>query len=273
MLGKKVSTSRRLASLSSDSARLLWSWALAHADRDGCVPGDPDVLRAVVVPMLGWSTEQAASALAELVGAGLVTMREAGGSRCAQFSRFAEGQAGFRYDREAPSKWANSGPTPAIAGPTPEDSGPTPTTVGPKQSKAKQMQSKGSTNKARATPEQVRLVFDAWREETDHPGAKLDKKRTARIKARLAEGFTPERLVNAIQGRRYDSWLMGQGKSPRVFDDIDTLLRDASQVERLEHLYRDKPARRPAHNPIEERYQAQKARVAMLEAQERKALP
>jgi hypothetical protein len=83
---------------------------------------------------------------------------------------------------------------------------------------------------------QVRRVFEAWRLDTGHHRAILDRKRGRRILARLREGFTPERLILAITNRRNDPWLMGSGGSPRVFDDIDQLLRDAAQVERLELL-------------------------------------
>jgi hypothetical protein len=79
----------------------------------------------------------------------------------------------------------------------------------------------------------VRRVFDAWQADIGRTGAKLDAKRTSRIKARLNEGFTPEQLIEAIRNRRNDPWLMGKGDSPRIFDGIETLLRDAQQVERL----------------------------------------
>jgi hypothetical protein len=82
----------------------------------------------------------------------------------------------------------------------------------------------------------VRRVFDAWQQDTGHHRAILDKKRGRKILQRLQEGFTPERLILAITHRRNDPWLMGKGDSPRVYDDIETLLRDAAQVERLERL-------------------------------------
>lgn len=82
----------------------------------------------------------------------------------------------------------------------------------------------------------VKRVFEAWKQDTGHFRAILDKKRGRRILARVREGFTYERMLLAIRNRRNDPWLMGQGDSPRVFDDVDVLLRDAAQVERLERL-------------------------------------
>ncbi len=82
----------------------------------------------------------------------------------------------------------------------------------------------------------VARVWEAWRQDTGHHRASLDPKRKRRIEARLREGFTPERLILAITNRRNDPFLMGQNPTGRLFDGLDTLLRDAAQVERLEAL-------------------------------------
>ena len=79
-------------------------------------------------------------------------------------------------------------------------------------------------------------VFDAWRRETGHNGSRLDRKRQKRIEARLREGFTPEDLIAAITNHRNDPFLMGKNDTGRVYDGIETLLRDAAQVERLRAL-------------------------------------
>jgi hypothetical protein len=79
----------------------------------------------------------------------------------------------------------------------------------------------------------VERVFDAWRSEVNSPRSRLDRKRSARIRSRLAEGFSPEDLMQAIRNRRNDPFLMGRNDTGRVYDGIETLLRDAAQVERL----------------------------------------
>jgi hypothetical protein len=82
----------------------------------------------------------------------------------------------------------------------------------------------------------VRLVFDEWRRVHHHANAKLDAKRTARIRNAL-QHFTTEQLCQAIRGARKDAWLMGRDpKSPRKYDGLQTLLRDAAQIERLIEL-------------------------------------
>ncbi|UAN58992.1 replication protein [Serratia sp. JSRIV004] len=82
----------------------------------------------------------------------------------------------------------------------------------------------------------VRTVFDFWREAMNHPGAKLDAKRRGRIQARLKDGFSTDDLCKAIEGAKCDSWLMGGNPSKKVYDGIETVLRDAAQVERLKAL-------------------------------------
>lgn len=88
----------------------------------------------------------------------------------------------------------------------------------------------------------VRQVFSHWQTEHHHLSAKLDDKRRKRIKARLAEGFTADELCRAISGAKGDSWLMGKNPSKKRYDGIDTLLRDAAQVERLRDLAGDEHA-------------------------------
>uniref|UniRef100_UPI0036DD0983 helix-turn-helix domain-containing protein n=1 Tax=Photorhabdus sp. RM322S TaxID=3342825 RepID=UPI0036DD0983 len=79
----------------------------------------------------------------------------------------------------------------------------------------------------------VEKVFSFWQQTMDHKSAKLDAKRRKRIAARLAEKFTYEQLCKVITGATYDPWLMGKNPQNRRYDGIDTLLRDAAQVERL----------------------------------------
>lgn len=90
----------------------------------------------------------------------------------------------------------------------------------------------------------VRLVFDEWRKVFEHPTAKLDNKRTLRIKARLKD-FTPEQLCKALRGAAKDDWTMGRDpKSPRRYDGLETVLRDTAQVERFIELDTNGPVRR-----------------------------
>ena len=77
-------------------------------------------------------------------------------------------------------------------------------------------------------------VFEHWRS-AHQPKAKQTPGRLKRINARLKDGFSPEDLIQAIDGALLDDWLMGRDPKarPEGWRDIDTILRDAAQVERL----------------------------------------
>lgn len=108
---------------------------------------------------------------------------------------------------------------------------------------------------------QARFVFETWKLETGKFRAQLDRKRENRIVARLREGFTPDDLVLAIKNRRNDPHLMGETTGV-VYAEIDTLLRDRAQVERLIALKerrrplasrpRDAPRQDSGHDPFVE---------------------
>jgi hypothetical protein len=88
----------------------------------------------------------------------------------------------------------------------------------------------------------VREVFTEWQRVHRHLDAKLDAKRTARIRSGL-KLFEPEQLKQAIRGALKDDWLMGRDpKSPRKYDGLETLLRDNAQIERLIELERAPPS-------------------------------
>jgi hypothetical protein len=102
-------------------------------------------------------------------------------------------------------------------------------------------------------------VFDRWRATHRHPTAKLDQKRRARIRARMREGFTVDQLSLAIDGAKLDPFLMGEDpRASRVYDGIETLLRDRAQVERLIEL---NGSARPAKRPLAVRESPSEARA------------
>lgn len=89
-------------------------------------------------------------------------------------------------------------------------------------------------------------VFEHWKQTWRHPSAILDAKRRARIRARL-QNFTVEQICGSISGFRNSPWHCGtdpkgQGK---VYDAIDTLLRDTAQVEEGLRLLANPPRAPP----------------------------
>ena len=83
----------------------------------------------------------------------------------------------------------------------------------------------------RIAQDDVRLVFDYWREKLDKKKAKLDSTRRGKIQSRLADGFSVEELKKAIDGCSLSGWHMGDNPSRKKYDDITLICRDASHVE------------------------------------------
>jgi hypothetical protein len=80
---------------------------------------------------------------------------------------------------------------------------------------------------------QISEVFEFWKTETDHPKTFLDKKRKAKIMARLHDGYSVEDLKKAILGNRGSPWHNGtdQKSNGTVYDSIDLIFRDSEKVD------------------------------------------
>jgi hypothetical protein len=76
----------------------------------------------------------------------------------------------------------------------------------------------------------VRKVFTAWQDEWGKPRAKLDKKRTALISARLKD-YTADDLVEAIKGYKFSKHHCGLNDRNTVYDEIGLFLRDSAHVD------------------------------------------
>jgi len=82
----------------------------------------------------------------------------------------------------------------------------------------------------------VRRVFECWKVTTGKTKAILDRAREQRIRARLRDGYTVERLEAAIRGAMKDAFLCGENDRGKTYLDLSTIFRDGPQVERLEAL-------------------------------------
>jgi len=78
---------------------------------------------------------------------------------------------------------------------------------------------------------QVRLIFDFWKTEFNHPKAKLDSKRSRAIKARLKDGYTVDDIQKAITGCKQSPFHQGENERHTIYDGIDLICRDADKLE------------------------------------------
>jgi hypothetical protein len=122
MLQNRISKSNKIASLSSDTVRLLYTWMLAHLDVNGNFYADPVMVNNLVFTRLGHSIKTISSALDELADTGLIVRYQIDGETYLNYPDFLEKQPRLNPDREG---------TPDIPNITPEsllnNSGVTPT--------------------------------------------------------------------------------------------------------------------------------------------------
>lgn len=88
--------------------------------------------------------------------------------------------------------------------------------------------------------EAEQIVFERWVEVHNKQRAKLTEQRRKKIRARLREGYSLEQILKAIDGVKLSPFHMGKNDSNTVYDDLTTILRDGTQVEKFSQL-RDNP--------------------------------
>jgi len=103
MLKKKISQSRKLAQLPSDSDRLFYTWLIPHLDVEGRILADPDVLKGQIVPRLKkWTTQKVDKILKVLADNELIILYQANGDQYLELCKFHDEQS-LRRDREKKS--------------------------------------------------------------------------------------------------------------------------------------------------------------------------
>ncbi len=101
MLSASVSESHQVASLPDDTARLIFTWLIPHADAVGRYSAHPMVISGKVLTLLGIGTEAIICALVAMHVAGLIRLYEAEGQPYLVFLGWERHQT-IRHDREKP---------------------------------------------------------------------------------------------------------------------------------------------------------------------------
>lgn len=82
-------------------------------------------------------------------------------------------------------------------------------------------------------------IFQHWQHVFNKPRARLDEARRKIIKVRLADGYTPQDLQDAISGCYLSEFHQGDNDRGRKFNDLGLILRDAAHVDNFIELYED----------------------------------
>ena len=102
MLHNKISTSLQVNRLSLE-AQLLFTWLISHADDEGRLKGEPEYVKATVVPMKeSWTFKDVAGYLDEIKEQGLIYYWQDSDRMVIQFVKWDEHQL-IRSDRFKPS--------------------------------------------------------------------------------------------------------------------------------------------------------------------------
>jgi len=100
MLQNRISKSKKMAALSSDTARLLYTWMLSHLDVNGNFYADPVMVNNLVFTRLGHSVEIIDAALCELESSELIRIFKHNGERYLNYPDFNEKQPKINRERE-----------------------------------------------------------------------------------------------------------------------------------------------------------------------------
>lgn len=93
----------------------------------------------------------------------------------------------------------------------------------------------------------VEEIFRYWQKVMNHPRARLDKKRRAKIEQSLKSGYSLDELKQAIDGCAKTPFNMGQNNQGQRYDGLELILRDAEHIDRFIKNSINPP--QPAANP------------------------
>ena len=104
ILSKRISRSVKIAKLSSDTARMIYSWLIPYLDVEGRMEADPKLLKADIAPLLEHITPKLIqNILIELHKINLICLYIIDNKQYLQLTKFNENQKNLRKDRESAS--------------------------------------------------------------------------------------------------------------------------------------------------------------------------
>jgi len=166
MLLKTICGSEKLHNLSSDTARLFYTWLLSHLDQNGCHRANPMLLKSTVFPLREDVTRATIEGIIEeLQGDGLIFLY--GGGKYLCYPDFEEKQPYLRKDREGDVE---------VPTPTEEErrtySDKMTELVG---SKSDKMTAQGKIREGKIRKGKIREVLGGKKQDNDNPPKKTKK--------------------------------------------------------------------------------------------------
>ena len=104
MLNRAISLDENVDALSDDTARLLFTWMIAHLDVEGRMYGDARLFLSIVAPRRNISLRKVEKYLTEFENFGLILRYNVNGNTYLLAPNFEKHQTGLRKDKEAQSQ-------------------------------------------------------------------------------------------------------------------------------------------------------------------------
>jgi hypothetical protein len=105
ILSKRISRSDKVSALSTDTARMIYSWIIPYLDVEGRMEANPRLMKSDIAPLLDHITPQVIQEiLNELNNIGLIVLYLSENKQYLQLLKFDENQPNLRKDREKKSQ-------------------------------------------------------------------------------------------------------------------------------------------------------------------------
>ena len=117
------------------------------------------------------------------------------------------------------------------------------------EGKGREGKGKDQGKEEEAPPDPVEEIFSYWQTELGHEQAKLGDDRLKPIKARLKEGYTVERIKQAVRGIKNCPHNMGVNEQKVRYDDIELICRNGKNVDRFADMERPKEIPKNSYKP------------------------
>jgi hypothetical protein len=205
MISKAISLDEKVNALSDDTARLLFTWLIAHLDCEGRMHGDAVTVKSIVFPRRNLSQRKIEKYLKELEKFELIFRYSVNGNQYLWLKNFEKHQVGLKKNREAQSQIP-----PFTQELIRTNQGESPTEI---KTKIKIKTPKGGQRKALPSAKKaekdsrVTEIFSEMRSYLGYPD-KTDKdpipnygKEGQAIKRILARGFTREEILTCWKGK------------------------------------------------------------------------
>lgn len=264
---KSISQSKKLASLKTDAARLLYTWLIPHLDVNGCFYGDAVTINALIFTRLNKKPEKIEEYLKDLEANGLIIRYEVNGDLFLTVPDFRQKQPRLNPDREAkptipPYKpeWKNTNQDQLLtnSGVTPDQLQSNSNTSKVKVSKVNNRVSKDTLVDLSSTPEpqkkpdkkktqeKITEILNLWNEFAAKVGLPQVRDitpgstRERHLRARLNEkGFDFRKILEKVSQSEF---LLGLKSDWKV--SFDWLIKPSNYVKVLEGNYDSNPASR-----------------------------